>query len=145
MQGHCIPSPLTDKLHSEAPSLELSNPGTDSGGRQTGGPTGRPRCVTEPEADASAWGRFRPGARRGCPPPGGRSVPEAQPSCKGGGTACCRCHCIPTREISGVLPPRTLQKASFIFKKGVKQRKAERQRKEKSMVFAYLKTAHAFC
>ena len=30
--------------------MELSNPGTDSGGRQTGGPTGRPCCVTEPEA-----------------------------------------------------------------------------------------------
>lgn len=50
MQGHSIPSPLADKLHSEAPSLELSNLGTDSGGRQTGGPTGRPRCVIEPEA-----------------------------------------------------------------------------------------------
>ena len=30
--------------------MELSNPGTDSGDRQTGGPTGRPCCVTEPEA-----------------------------------------------------------------------------------------------
>ena len=50
MQGHSIPSPLADKRHSEAPAWSSPIREQTQGGSQTGGPAGRPRCVTEPEA-----------------------------------------------------------------------------------------------
>lgn len=59
-------------------------PGQTHRGRQAGGPTGKPCCVTaRGRAGLSAVSRERPGlgARRGGPAPSGLPVPEAQPAC----------------------------------------------------------------
>ena len=148
MQGHSTPSPPADKLHSEAPAwsspIREQTQGGQSDRRARWETSLGERARGSARNDASAWGRLRPGARGGRPPPGGRSEPQAQPGCRGGGAACWHCHRLPTWAVSGVLPPRTLQKASFSFKKGVKQRKAKRQWKGKDVVFAVFENCTCF-